>query len=544
MKCTIQQRPTGNPLTDAQLFSFSQVSHLYDGQDPKSTNTYEKRATDVVEWFDDSHRRVVVDALTKYGRRIDASPLQLASLERLRDPRSVAIVTGQQAGLLTGPFLSISKALSAVGLAAQLEHDLGRPVVPVFWVASEDHDFAEVDHAYILNQSHQVTRVSLLHEFDSHQMVYHQELDEVQVNQVLQTLHTSLPELPYKVDMLTSLKDAFHPGDTLSVWFARLMAQLLKDHPIVIADPCLTELRQLVGPVFAKTLERFDEIQSGLQTAYDEVAEQGYVHEVVRDETNSCVFQVINGRRYVVERVDNEFQIRSRGQVLDQSELSQSAIEHPIEFSSNVLLRPVVQDHLFPTLAYVGGPSEIAYHTLSRAVFHVHGRYLPPLVLRQRLRLTTPAIIRTMEQWGLSMDAVSQPVDLVRQYALHDVAEDLGQRIQEVSRTWSESLGQLARDYRTLGPQVDDIVGRQMTRHRDLLRRLERKFYSLAKRKNMDAVRQLERIEHWFWADGHEQERRICPVNVWAEFGETIFSQLPTWGNYRQTGPYIDVILE
>ncbi|EPZ43981.1 bacillithiol biosynthesis cysteine-adding enzyme BshC [Alicyclobacillus acidoterrestris] len=545
MKCTIHQAPTGNRLTDAQLFDFQRVAHLYDEQDPKQLQTYAARAETVTQWFDDAHRQTLVRALTAYGQRIGQTPVQSAAVKRLLDPRSVAVVTGQQSGLLLGPFYSISKALSAIGLAEQLERELGRSVVPVFWVASEDHDFAEVDHAYILNSTHDVTRIRLEHSFDSHQMVYHAALTQAQVVSVLEALHRDLPELPYKSEVLTTLRETFEEGDSLAVWFARLLTKLLCNHPIVILDPCLPELRSLVGPVFANTLASFDTVQANLQTAYDEVAQAGFSHEVIRDALHSTVFHVVEGRRYVLERRQpGTFVARGFGAEYTLAQLQDTAVVAPERFSSNVLLRPVIQDHLVPTLAYVGGPSEIAYHPLSRAVFHAHGRNLPPLVMRQRVRIATPAVARTMAQWGISFEDVAQPCDFVATRALRDVKDALHAQITQMETEFSGQLERFGEEFSSFGPQVQDIVARQIARQKELIRRLESKVYGLAQRRRSDDVQQLRRIEHWFWTDGHEQERRLSPMNLWAELGAKWFESLPVWGNYLQPGAYLDVTVD
>ncbi|WAH35542.1 bacillithiol biosynthesis cysteine-adding enzyme BshC [Alicyclobacillus dauci] len=545
MKCTIHQAPTGNRLTDAQLFDFERVAHLYDHQDPTKDETFIRRAEAVTGWFTESHRRNLVETLVDYGKRINASTTQLAAAQKLLDSRSVAVVTGQQAGLLTGPFYSISKALSAIGLAVEMERLLGRPVVPVFWVASEDHDFAEVDHAYILNEDDDVTRISLKHQFDTHQMVFYSPLSDTQVREVLDVLRESIPELPYKSEMLHTLKVCWTDGDTLSVWFARVLARLLSKHPIVILDPCLPGLRQLVAPVFARTLRDFDVLQDNLAAAYREVEEAGFAHEVIRDPAHSTVFHVIDGKRYVIEKNrEGAFVARGHGKKLELPEWVDLATESPELFSSNVLLRPVIQDHLIPTLAYVGGPSELAYHPLSRAVFHTHERSLPPLIMRQRLRIASPGVWRTMNQWNVSFEDVHEPVDLVARHALQDVAESLHDRVSSLEQTLTTALQGFVDVYEEFGPQVRDIVNRQHRKQKTLLSKLEHKIYRLAERRRSDDVGQLRRIEHWFWTDGHEQERRLCPINVWAELGLTWFESLPTWENFRQPAPYVDIIVE
>ncbi|WP_067620725.1 bacillithiol biosynthesis cysteine-adding enzyme BshC [Alicyclobacillus acidiphilus] len=545
MKCTIYQAPTGNPLTDAYLFQFQSVSNLYDDQNPTDPTTFQRRAEKVLPWFDDTHRQQLVKALSAYHERIGATPAQMNGIQRLLDPESVVVVTGQQAGLLTGPLYSLSKALSAIGVAAEMERLLGRPVVPVFWVASEDHDFAEVDHAYVIDHVNVPARIELDHSFDPHQMVYHASLSRSQVDHVIQQVQRTLHETPYKVDLLHTLKDTWREGDSLAVWYTRLMSRMLANHPIVFVDPCLPELRRLVAPVFERTLANADEVQARLSDAYAAVEAAGFAPEVIRDDRHTTVFRVVDGRRYVIERTeDGQLRLRSHGETRTLADWLQLCRDDPAGFSSNVLLRPVVQDHLLPTLAYVGGPSELAYHSLSKAIFHAHGRSLPPLVMRQRMRIASPGVWRAMNAWGIGFADVRQPADLVALRALRDMTETLQADMDEFSGMLQQHMKRFTATYEHLGPQVQDIVARHQTQQRQLLERLHRKVYQLAERRRHDDVQQLRRIETWFWTDGHEQERRLSPMNLWAELSLEWFHQLPVWGDFRQPGAVLELVAE
>ncbi|GLG01125.1 putative cysteine ligase BshC [Alicyclobacillus hesperidum subsp. aegles] len=544
MKCTIHQAPTGNRLTDAYLFDFASVAHLYDGQNPTLESTYITRADKVVDWFDQAHRQQLVDALTVYSLQIGASAVQREAIAKLLDPRSVAVVTGQQAGLFTGPLYSISKALSAIGVAAEMERILSRPVVPVFWIASEDHDFGEVDHAYVIDRDDVVTRIRLQHHFDPHQMVYHTPLAEGQVVSAIHEVDQLLPEAEYKTQLLHSLASAWQEGDSLAVWYARLLAQLLRNHPIVFLDPCLPALRRLAWPAFAHALQHVEDVQANLEQAYGEVVAGGFVPEVVRDPLHSTVFRVVSGRRYVLERADGGLRTRGHGEEKNISDWLAVGEQEPTAFSANVLLRPVVQDYLLPTLAYVGGPSEIAYHALARAVFHAHERSLPPLIMRQRMRIAVPSVWRAMTRWQIEFAQVREPADLVYTYALGDLANDIEACTEQEVAAIGQRLLDISTKYRELGPQVDMLVQRHMKREAELWAQLRRKLLHLAERRRGDDVRQLRRIERWFWTDGHEQERRLSPLNLWSELGCDWFGSLPVWGSVGQPGAVLEIVVD
>ena len=538
MNCTVHFEPTGNRLTDAHIAAFAEVAHLYDGQDPANIDTYRRRADQVTAWFSDRDRAKLVRALDDYAARIGASAVSRRALARLHEPNAVAVVTGQQAGLFTGPLYAIAKALTAIGYARRLEVELDRPVVPVFWIASEDHDWGEVNHAYIIDAENEVRRIVIADAADLHQMVAYKPLTESAVETVLQQVYRLLPEGPYSSEMMDELRTAWHPRDTLADWFARSMASLLANHPIVFLDPCLPSLRSIVGHVFARALEQSPSVQASLEDAYKTVSASGFSHEVVRDPLNTTVFYVESGKRYVLEEAgDGKLRARGHGRVETRQTWARLALDDPTRFSSNVLLRPVIQDHLLPTLAYVGGPSELAYHPLARGVFHAHDRVLPPLIMRQRQLLLPPAVCRNLAKWNVDPLAPRPEISLVEAHIHRHGGAEVTDAIARVAEDVRSLMSNLTAQFTPLGPQVSGILDAELRRELAGLERVERKLRRLVEQRLCADVRQLRQIERWLWTDGHPQERRLCPLNLWALLGRDWFGTLPTHGDYQVLAP-------
>lgn len=540
----VRHEATGNQLTDMFINHFSQVAHLYEGQNPRELSSYAVRAERIAASFDNYHRKQLVETLTVYGSSIGASEGALQQISRFADPRSVAVVTGQQAGLFTGPFYSVAKALTAIGAAKVLEERLQRPVIPVFWVASEDHDWDEVNHTYVLDAQQDVQRIVLAKRPVPHQMVYHAPLDAGQVLEAIQAVHQLLPEGPYHFEMLEVLKSTWQTGDSLSTWFARLHSYLFANHGLVLLDPCLPKLRDLVKNVFVNALSHFDEVQAALGQAYQEVIQAGFQPEVVRDETNSTVFYVEDGKRFVLE-ISGPNRLRARGLGVERTveEWIALAETNPTSFSSNVLLRPVVQDALLPTLTYVGGPSEIAYHSLSRAVFRIHGRMMPPLLLRQRMTLYPPAVARSMKARNIELEDVLQPVDFVHPFIEEQGGQQVGHTLTALSQQIANLFLAWGKEHAQFGPQIAEMVDAQIRREEEGLHRLRKKTMRLIEQRYAADLHQLRQIERWLWTDGHAQERRLSPLNVWSQFGASLFSHLPTWGDFSEIPPVYHIFL-
>lgn len=534
MHWNLRQESTGNPITDLHQTAFHQVQDWYDRQNPGLTETYRDRAERVAPAFSQAHRNALADALKTYMTVLGAGAASMQLVEKLRLPDSVVVVTGQQAGLFTGPLYTVYKAMSVIGLAKRLEAQLGRPVVPVFWVAAEDHDWDEVNHAYLLDGEDNVRRVKLGWTPEPHQMVNDVRLSETAVREAVQAASEWLPDGPYKSDVLQSILSSSQSGLSMADWFAKILLHMLERQGLVVVNPCLPALRNLVKPVWVTALQFHEDVDASLASAYAEVESRGFRPEVVRDPSNTTVFYVENGKRYVIERVsDNRLRVRGLGLTKSVDEWVRLAEHQPTAFSSNVLLRPVVQDTLLPTAAYVGGPSELAYHALSRAVFHAHGRMMPPLVLRDRLMLYTPGVIRNMDRWRLE-----RPVSATPSAITSDVLQTLGgDEVEAAFRVMMQSTEErwqaFSRDFEHLGSQVAGMVQAQIQREVAGLQRLQGKTMRLLEIRHDAVVRQLRHVEHWLWTDGHGQERRLCPLNVWTKYGFSWLSELPFWGNYE-----------
>ncbi|MCL6453081.1 MAG: bacillithiol biosynthesis cysteine-adding enzyme BshC [Alicyclobacillus sp.] len=545
MRCTAAAAPTGQPITDDHQQSFSRVAELYHNQDPSRLQTYRQRADELRNRFCVEHRQALVAALRPFLEEIHAPRSAMAQLERLANPDSVVVVAGQQAGLFTGPLYSLYKALSAIGLARRLEQELQRPVVPVFWIASEDHDWGEVDHAYVLDDQDGVRRLRIPEAPELHRMVHHFPLPQTAVAGVLRELEEVLPSGPWRTEVLAAVHDTWQPGDTLAVWFARLLYRMLGETGLVLLDPCLPGLRQLARGVWAAVLQQQGELAARLTERYRAVEARGYHPAVVFDPVNTTLFHVAAGRRYVLERTDDPNRLRVRGLGMERSvaEWVATAEADPTAFSSNVLLRPVVQDFLLPTVAFVGGPSEIAYHALAGAVFETLQRTMPPLVLRDRLTVFVPSVLRNMEKWGLSRDAVLSLSGLRDQGARAFGALDLDAACERMSAESRARWDAWAQSWAHLGPQVARLAETQVRREQAGIARTTAKAKFLLQQAHDVEVRQLRHIERWIWVDGHPQERRLCPLNLWAQHGLDWLRDLPLWGQYDRPGThyYVDL---
>ncbi len=277
-------------------------------------------------------------------RALAAQNGESESLRRLAQPGTVAVVTGQQVGLFSGPAYTIYKAITAARVARDLTAR-GIPAVPVFWLATEDHDFAEVSHVWSFDATHQPMSFGVEPPAGSNgkqRPVGGIVLDRPPVDE----LAASLKSWPHGEEVAAAVRDAYRPGVTMGAAFHALLAKLLDGLDLLFLDPLDPAIRAIGAPFVAEALSAAPELKARLLERNRELEAAGYHAQVHLEAKTSLFFLLENGERVPLRRADSEF-----GELRDRA----------AEVSPNALLRPVVQDYLLPTVAYIGGPAELAY---------------------------------------------------------------------------------------------------------------------------------------------------------------------------------------
>src|SRR5262249_8219652 len=329
-------------------------------------------------------RDAVADALERVNRRAGSSALSFENINVLRRPGSVAVVTGQQAGLFTGPLYTILKALTTIKLASCLR-DQGLQAVPVFWVASEDHDFDEVNHCKVVDTDGHIKEIR--YEACGHSQdlpVGHVELCEG-IDQKITELLESQPRSEFLNDIERDLRASYKANRGFAEAFSCLLARIFKDYGVVLLDPLDEGLKQIAAPIYVAAIEKSEEIARALTLRSAELVDAGYHAQVHVSDDMVPVFIMEEGRRVALTRRDDAFYVKGSDRSFRRQELIEMALNCSTCFSPNVTLRPVVQDFLLPTAAYIGGPAEIAYFAQIRAVYQALGRPLPCVLPRASL---------------------------------------------------------------------------------------------------------------------------------------------------------------
>jgi bacillithiol biosynthesis cysteine-adding enzyme BshC len=338
---------------------------------------------------------------------------------RLLEPGAVAVVTGQQAGLFGGPLFVLFKAITCLEVARRLEAARGRPVVPVFWVASDDHDFAEIRSVSVIDGTGAIRTLRYApHVEPVGQPAWAIELDDT-VTGLVDDLGRSLPPSLGRDAVLELVAAAYRPGETLSGAFARLLSALLPD--LVVLDPRDDVLRRLAVPTLARELRESSPTSRLAIESGTALLAAGYHQQVPVRPGFLNLFAVVDGQRRALGLGNGTVEVRGTGERWPKEVAARRLEQDPLPWSPGALLRPLVQDALLPTAAYVGGPAEIAYHAQIGSSYAHFGIPRPALVPRPSLTLVEPAQARALDAERLSLsDLVADPETLLSRWVLAD----------------------------------------------------------------------------------------------------------------------------
>ena len=331
----------------------------------------------------------------KFGGAATLDAAIARNLQRLGNG-AVAIVTGQQVGLFTGPAYSLYKAITAAACAEELSRR-GVDAVPVFWLATEDHDLAEINHAGWTTRTGLAEFILPGNAAEEGRRVGEIALGEAITASVVTAMDTL--EGPYAAEVARALRESYTPGDTYGSAFGKLMTRLVAGRGIIFLDPLDSRLHHFASGIYRRAIDDADTLGDELLGRSKELERGGFHAQVKVTRESTLLFYNVDGVRQPLRRRGEKFHAGAAAFSLE--ELRAAIAATPEAFTPNVLLRPVVQDTLLPTAAYIGGPAEIAYMAQAQVVYkHLLGR-MPAILPRASFTLVEPPIARLLKKYGL-----------------------------------------------------------------------------------------------------------------------------------------------
>ena len=467
---------------------------------------------------DPARQARVAAVLEKQNRAWGASDATIRNLHRLRDG-AYAVVTGQQVGLFGGPVLALFKVASALAFTKQLEA-LGIDCVPVFWLASEDHDLAEVNQALLLTSDFQLAPFAA--------PTRGLEGAPVATIRFAAGFNDSVSAAAGLLgDSLAAdyLRRSYAEGDTFSDSYAKLYARIFAEHGLIQLDPADAELHAIAAPLFTEAIARAPELDEAILARNRELQAEHYHEQVKVTPESTALFALVDGVRVPIHRANGNFKIAR--QLLSAEELQQRVAATPQDYSPNVLLRPVLQDYLLPTLGYIGGPAEVAYFAQAAVLYQKLLGRVTPILPRMSATLIEQRIERLLNKYQVDLPELFHGECQLRDcIAARALPSELRQNFEQARRALEDAMRRVSSSLQTLDPTLVEAAARAASKMQYQITRLEKRAAQAELRKNDIITRHAAQIENALYPHKTLQEREIAGLYFFARYGPDLISQL------------------
>ncbi len=481
------------------VYNFDRVARFYhhDPHDPESF----MRAAKQVDYPEDRRNAMVAALRAQNG--------DSESLRRLAQPGTVAVVTGQQVGLFSGPAYTIYKAMTAARLAQQLS-DKGIPAVPVFWLATEDHDFAEVNHAWVFSVAGEPAAVRLRPAEDGTKQ---QPVGGIAIaNSPLQELRGSLAGLPFADEVMAAVEQAYRPGATMGQGFRALMKNILAKLDLIYLDPLDPAVRKVGAPLLKKALAAVPELKAGFIERNRELNAAGYHAQVHIDAKTSLFFLLENGTRATLRLKDQEY-----AALADRAE----------HLSPNALLRPVWQDYLLPTVAYVGGPGELAYLAQSEVAYRQLLGRMPVAMARSGYTLLDARSGKLLSRYGLTVSQVmTNETALQERIARTLVPQSVAESLESATAGIARHIDSLQGNLESFDPTLAKAAGKSRAKVLYQLEKLGKKTARETMRRDERGAGDARHLAAMLYPHRHPQERFYSILPFLAQHGMDLIDRI------------------
>lgn len=468
--------------------------------------------------YPDARRAALVEALRAQNGDSE-------NVRKLAKPGTVAVVTGQQVGLFSGPAYTIFKALTAAKLAQTLT-ERGIPAVPVFWLATEDHDLAEIDHAGVFDRfllPHKLRATS------AESATNGGPVGNVPVGEApLSKLEETLRGFPFGREIAEHVAEAYTPNATYGSAFRRLLQPLLNEFDLLYLDPLAPGIRSIVNPFLQSAAQRIPELLPELRQRNKELNEAGYHAQVNVEDDTSLLFLLENGKRTPIRLDSGRFKVRA-DRVLDLQQNGES-------LSPNALLRPVMEDYLLPTLAYVGGPSEVAYMAQAEVLYRELLGRMPVIFPRNSFTLLDARASKMLDRYGLHFPDILHHHEEVRErIAAHLVPPALTTEIARLRSNMDAGVEKLQGSLRAFDSTLEAAAKKSTAKMLYQLDKLAKKTARETLRRDARASHDAEYLINLIYPERHLQERFYSIIPFLAQAGLDLPRKL--WEQTQLTCP-------
>lgn len=513
--CSFEHLPFSKLFND-YIHNFNDLREYYE-YDPFENDSISKRSESLSR---SSSKEQLIKALMDFHESLDISEEQDEALQKFSHEDCRVVITGQQTGLYGGPLFTIYKTLTTILLAQKMESVTGKPVVPVFWLADEDHDFDEIAWSGVagIDDYHKIKL-----DQEGTQKPVSEEIIGESISKFENEFWEQLPETDFSRDIRVQLTSFFESGKTFTAAFAQWISNLFSKHGVLIAGSQHKAIKDLSKDIIKLAVGKDDEIFEAIESQSKKISDK--YHQQVMNGDSNLFYLDDEYRRLKIHKEGENYSAGS--EKWNKKELLHKIESDPSKFSPNVFLRPVLQDHLFPTIGYVAGPGETAYYGQMKALYPVFGMEMPIIYPRISATILESGIERILEKLPFELWEYGQRIeDLESAYV--EKAETID--VEGVFGKWSEGIKELTGEPRVkineIDPTLDGTVGKTESLFLNELNKLKGRVYRSIKEQEKIQINRIEKIKINLFPDGGLQERSVSPVYVMNKYGQNIWDQL------------------
>lgn len=517
----VRRFPWIRPLAGDYAFDFERVAPLYAGN-PASRAAWAETIARVAAI--PRSRQAIADVLAAQQSRRNAPAAAREAAASLADSATVAVVTGQQAGAFGGPLFTLLKALTAVQLATLASREQRARVVAIFWVDAEDHDWNEIASCTVLDPAFQPRTATIPPPEGAGERPVGTLTLDARIERTLEELSSALGETEFTADLMAALRAAYKPGATVADAFASWMESVLGAHGLIVFDASDPAAKPLVADLFSREVQGAGRTSSLASTAGETLASKGHQPQVTPNPDSLAIFHV-DGARRPIKRQGDGFVAGER--TFSAAALVAETTSSPDRFSPNVLLRPIVQDTLFPTVCYVAGPSELAYLGQLRGVYESFGVPMPLIYPRATATLIDSAAARFLAKHDLPIE-LFQPQDesALNRLLESQIPKGVEAALKEAGDAMRRVMGRVIDELPSVDPTLAGAARTTLAKMEHDLQSLHNKMIQAAKRKDDTLRRQFGRVQAQIFPLGHPQERTLGFVYFLNRYGPAVVDRL------------------
>lgn len=508
------------------LYEFNNVKEFYhhDFRNKEKYIQLFKRISDSKKDKNLGLSKIIKEQYTEFH---NTTAKTLRNIQSLENHKTIAVVTGQQLGILGGPLYTLYKIITAIKLSNQLSDRYDEyNFVPVFWLEGDDHDFNEVRSINVLDNDNQLLNIGYKEEIlddDAKHSVGNLLFDE-SLNEFLAKLESNTRDTDFKNDLLIKIKEYYQPGKSFKQSFRELIFWLFDEYGIILFDPQDKKIKELLKPIFSKEINDFREHTQKLILTSAKLEET--YHAQVKVKPVNLFYSTDDGR-YSIEPVDDTFRLRRKRKQFNKEEILDEIENHPERFSPNVLLRPICQDFLFPTGFYIAGPSEIAYFAQVTPLYDFYEIESPIIYPRSSVTLIEKNTTATLDKYEISLNDVFVGFESLKDSVIKSISEtNIESAFDDAATEIELSFDRLKEKLFSIDKTLADSSSRYREKVLSSVTELKSKALKAQENKHETTIRQLSRISNIIYPNENLQERELNFIYFYNKYGKEIIKNI------------------